>query len=418
MKRILLLSILIIPVFSIAQEKKVLFLGNSYTYFNNLPKLVSDIADSKGDSMFYDSSTPGGHTLQGHTTNTNSISKIAARDWDYVILQEQSQRPSFPPSQVQTDVFPYAKFLDSLIVTNDSCTETMFYMTWGRKFGDQSNCQFYPPLCTYEGMQTRLRDSYVQMANDNDAVVAPVGIAFRNSIAADSNLNLYTADNSHPSVFGSYLAACVFYASIFHKPSLGGYHPSSVPSGTAVFLQNIADMTVFDSLSTWRIDTNKTINSDFNYLVNGMNVQFTDQSGVIGADHYWEFGDGSFSTDQDPLHSYLTAGTFNVEHTVSKNCEGQTTNKDVDIISTGISALELNSQIEIYPNPNNGLFRISADDTNFPENMRVYDAQGRLLVDFNSLELKGELNIESKGLHILHFEFKNGETLQQRIVVH
>src|SRR4030095_16902448 len=129
-----------------AQVTKVLFIGNSYTYVNDLPLLVHDLALANGDTIIVDSSAPGGSTLEMHCTNATTISKIYSQQWDYVILQEQSQLPSFQPSQVLTDVYPFAAQLDSMIHNNNPCTETVFYMTWGRKNGDASNCASYPPI--------------------------------------------------------------------------------------------------------------------------------------------------------------------------------------------------------------------------------------------------------------------------------
>ncbi|MBK9318567.1 MAG: hypothetical protein IPM91_06900 [Bacteroidetes bacterium] len=133
----------------ISQQTKILFIGNSYTASNNLPQLFTDLALSMGDTVFVDSNTPGGYTFQGHTTNATTLAKINTQPWDFVFLQEQSQLPSFSPPQVAVDVYPYARMLDSLIYVNDSCTETVFYMTWGRKYGDAGNCANWPPVCTF-----------------------------------------------------------------------------------------------------------------------------------------------------------------------------------------------------------------------------------------------------------------------------
>ena len=90
------------------------------------------------------------------------MSKINAASWDFVVLQEQSQIPSFPPSQVASDCFPYASILVDSIKSANPCAEPVFFMTWGRENGDQNNCINYPPLCTYGGMQARLRESYIK----------------------------------------------------------------------------------------------------------------------------------------------------------------------------------------------------------------------------------------------------------------
>ena len=183
----------ILPAFS-QQTKDVLFVGNSYTYGNNLPDLVKQIALSFGDTLIHDSSTPGGATFNVHSTNAQTLSKINQQQWDYVVLQAQSQEPSFPPTQVANDTYPYAKILVDSIEGHFSCTEPLFFMTWGRKYGDQQNCQFNPPICTYSGMQQRLTESYLEMTIDNNASCAPVGMAWKASITIDSTLNLYASD--------------------------------------------------------------------------------------------------------------------------------------------------------------------------------------------------------------------------------
>ena len=254
MKYLFVFLLVLANIFCSAQSnKKILFIGNSYTYVNNLPQMLHDFAIMNNDTILFDANTIGGYTFQNHCSDATTISKIKSQQWDYVVLQEQSQTPSFPPSQVQTDCYPYAKRLDSLIKANDSCTQTIFYMTWGRKYGDASNCASYPPLCTYAGMQLRLRESYLEMADSNKTFVAPAGAAWRNSIIADSTINLYQSDNSHPSVEGTYLTACVFYATIFNKSPIANPFMSSLGHATAVFLQTIAKQTVLDSLSNWRI---------------------------------------------------------------------------------------------------------------------------------------------------------------------
>ena len=98
-----------------ATTMRVLFLGNSYVAVNDLPQIVADIATSNNDTLIFDSYTPGGYTLQNHFNDANSIALINQGNWDYVVLQEQSQLPSFPLGQVQISVYPYAHKLDSVI---------------------------------------------------------------------------------------------------------------------------------------------------------------------------------------------------------------------------------------------------------------------------------------------------------------
>lgn len=123
-----------------ARNVKVLFIGNSYTYVNNLPQLISSLATSTGDQLLFSSSTPGGYTFQQHSADPATLGLIAQGGWDFVVLQKQSQRPAFPDGQVEDDIYPYAKKLDSLVKIASPCAKTIFYMTWGGKNGDASNC--------------------------------------------------------------------------------------------------------------------------------------------------------------------------------------------------------------------------------------------------------------------------------------
>jgi len=295
-----------LPLLMIAQQRKeVLFIGNSYTAFNNLPDLVKQIALSFGDSLIYDSSTPGGANFNTHTNNTQTLAKINQQPWDYVVLQAQSQEPSFSPGQVANNTYPYAEILVDSIHANSSCTEPLFFMTWGRKYGDQQNCAVYPPICTYLGMQQRLRESYLEMTFNDSASCAPVGMAWKASIAIDSTINLYSSDNSHPSIYGSYLAACTFYASIFKKSAVGSsFWPAAIDSNTAYNLQQIGSSTVLDSLAVWNI-----FNADFSFMQNNDSISCTNLSSNYES-LIWDFGDGTASFDEDPIHVYSNSGLY------------------------------------------------------------------------------------------------------------
>ena len=95
-KKIIVSAFLAISCSVFSQEtRKVLFLGNSYTYANDLPQIVATLATNTGDVLIYDSNLIGGYTLQDHFDSTLSKNKILSDNWDYIVLQEQSQRPAF-----------------------------------------------------------------------------------------------------------------------------------------------------------------------------------------------------------------------------------------------------------------------------------------------------------------------------------
>ncbi|MBR5253505.1 MAG: T9SS type A sorting domain-containing protein [Bacteroidales bacterium] len=258
MKKLLLLVVLcFVSLFNLsAQEiKKVLFIGNSYTHVNDLPTLVRNLSLSMGEEISCESITPGGARFMTHAQNSNVISKLQEGNWDFVVLQGQSQEVAFPDGQFFDEVYPYARELDSLAKVFNPDVKVLFYMTWGYRYGDQVNCQYYPPFCTYESMSLRLKTNYCLMANDFSSWVSPVGAAWSYSIANKPELVLHSSDNSHPSIQGSYLAACCFYIMMSGNNVVSDYLPSGVSAEDGEFLQNVANRVAFDSIDYWKNQT-------------------------------------------------------------------------------------------------------------------------------------------------------------------
>ncbi|MBK8614181.1 MAG: hypothetical protein IPN85_12045 [Flavobacteriales bacterium] len=316
--RYLLLSTLFAAASALSgQTTRVLFIGNSYVYTNDLPGKLTQLALSLGDTLVTASSTPGGHTFQQHTTNGTTQQFIDQGDWDFVALQEQSQIPSFPLSQVQSDCFPFAAELIDSIRVHSPCAEPVFYMTWGRQNGDAGNCPNWPPVCTYEGMNELLRERYLQMAVDNSASCAPVGMAWKHTRDQQPGITLYNADQSHPALAGTYLAACTFYATLFRQSPVGSTYTAGLDPATAALLQNIAASTVLDSLSTWNIGVNDP-DASFTSTSAGAVVSFT--PGTAAGTHTWFFGDGSSDNSTVTSHTYGQSGVYDVMHILTDAC--------------------------------------------------------------------------------------------------
>lgn len=335
MRKLCFLLLMLAAPFIYAQSTSILWLGNSYTAANNLPDLVYQLALSAGDTVTYNSNTPGGYTLQMHSQNAMSLQLINQQSWDFVVVQAQSQEPSFNPTYVNTNVFPYAAFLDSAIQNNDSCTQTVFYMTWGRKNGDASNCAAWPPVCTYLGMQGLLRERYVQMAHDNNAVTAPCGEAWRNVIASGPTYDLYQPDESHPSLYGSYLNACVFYATMFRKSPVGLPFMSTLPTADAYFLQQVAASTVFDSMSVWNTNVNYADPGFTSVAQTGLTYNFSANASM--AMHQWNFGSGFVSGSANETFTFPSAGTYVVEHVTWNGCLYDTLRDTLQIVPAGFA---------------------------------------------------------------------------------
>jgi hypothetical protein len=331
---------------ALATKRKVLFIGNSYIYTNNMPQLLQQLATSMKDTLEYDQNTPGGYTLELHSTDATTINKIYAQNWDVVLVQEQSQRPAFDPSQVQTDTYPYARKIDSMINDNYACSETLFMMTWGYKNGDAGNCPFYPPICTYGGMQNRLRESYLEMADNNNANTAPVGAAWKMVRDSFPTIDLYSPDNSHPSLHGSYLEACVLYASMFHKNPLGSSYIAGLPAADAEKLQRIAGRIVLDSIGHWQQHGNYAF-SRYSYTKAANTVTFQNKS-QKATTYYWNFGDGTNSTSTTPpAKTYTANGKYAVSLTASNSCHTESYIDTITIGPVNVTAKDLSASVQI-----------------------------------------------------------------------
>lgn len=388
---------------TVAQIPKVLFIGNSYTDVNDLPQLFHDLALSGGDTIAVYKNTPGGYTFQLHTSNTATLAMIDSMPWDFVVLQEQSQLPSFPPAQVATQSLPYAQQLDSLIHLNDSCTLTAFFMTWGRKYGDASNCVNYPPVCTFQGMQQRLKESYLLMGDGNEALVAPVGEAWKASWLADSTIDLWMGDFSHPNPAGSYLAACVFYATLLQKNPSGLPFTSTLNTATAGFLQTVAWQTVSDSMSLWNINEFLP-QAGFSFNINGATVDFQNMS--VNCNYYlWDFGDGNFSTAASPTHTYSAPGTYNVTLIGNRYCES-----DTMIIPVTVTATSMNEYAHnMYWKISGGSLMVHSDRD---YTVNISDALGRCIVHSNIEKGENEVDLSNIGTGIRFLTFVSNHTSQ------
>lgn len=317
MKRPSFLLLLLTGVLTLnAEIKRILFIGNSYIYTNDLPGTLQAIAMSMGDTLLIDQYVPGGYTFNQHNNDPQTKAKIMQGDWDFVVLQEQSQIPSFSPAQVATDCLPYAKKLCDTVRAYNPCAEIFFYMTWGRKNGDAGNCASYPPVCTYAGMQQRLRESYLLMADSNEQSCSPVGAVWNVMRNQYPLVDLYSADESHPSPYGTYLAACTFYCSLYHRAlDSNTYVSPGVLGTTAWLIQGVASQVVLDSLETWQ-QYGKMPRAKFLSVISGNSVSFTNQS-LRYTSSSWNFGDGSPSNNTpSPTHAFAAAGSYAVELTV------------------------------------------------------------------------------------------------------
>jgi len=227
-------------------NKNILFIGNSYTYGNDLPGMVRNLASAAGKSATTTMKAPGGQTLSGHVSG-GTLNTIRGGDWDAVVIQDQSQRPSFGSNYVYANIIPDADAIVDAIRETNPCTMPVYYLTWGKRDGDSQNCGHHEVFCSFEGIQDQLTQAYTTMAYvTQPASVAPAGEAWRNYGNRNS---LFAGDGSHASSSGTYLTACTMLETIW--PGVSCVGNSYRPVGDASALQDLAHQTVTSRVWSW-----------------------------------------------------------------------------------------------------------------------------------------------------------------------
>jgi len=183
-------------------EVHVLFIGNSFTYYHDLPKMIAELAKAgKQRPMRHERETPGGCTLEKHWKDGKALAKIQSRKWDFVVLQDHSTAALLK----KDSMFDHGKKFDAEIKKQGA--KTLLYMTWA--------------LQNKPDDQATISKGYLDLSKELKAQIAPVGNAWEAALKADKKLVLHEKDKKHPNATGTYLAACVFYATIYGKSPEG-----------------------------------------------------------------------------------------------------------------------------------------------------------------------------------------------------
>ena len=186
---------------------KILFIGNSYTYFNDMPARFLSLAKENGKEIEVDSVTCGGRKLyenidkdDQYSTRIRELAKT--NEYDVLILQEQSYLALVDYESFERGVLALSKLVGA--------KRDILYATWGRKSGSELLTNYG---WTSEKMTNKLHDAYCLAAEKCKAEVSPVGLCFL--ALSESELELYDPDLSHPSYLGTALGTLVHYKTVF-----------------------------------------------------------------------------------------------------------------------------------------------------------------------------------------------------------
>lgn len=224
-----------------ARKIGILFIGNSYTHGNNMPRMLANIASSDPGSdvvLEIRSVTKAGGTLAAHLQDPRAMEMLKSRKWDYVVLQEQSLW-AMRPETVEQTAADVRTWVDEIKKTG---AKPVFFVTWARQPGSfWYTDRKYGYLKSPQYMQEQLDEKSDALAGQLGLETVRVGGAFAAAQALNRKWPFFEADSSHPSPAGSYLAALMFYQSLAGRSPAGTTHvPSGVSAEAAAQLRTVA----------------------------------------------------------------------------------------------------------------------------------------------------------------------------------
>jgi hypothetical protein len=184
------------------ESLRVLFIGNSLTYGNDLPAIVQALADASGQKpLSYKAIALGGNNLEDHWRRGDARRLLSSQRWDVVVLQ---QGPSALPESRELLVAMARRFAPEI---RKAGARPALYMVW-----PSQNRAF-----DFDAVSR----SYALAAEAVDGLLMPAGEAWRAAWKRDSKLKLYSRDGLHPTVEGSYAAALVIYQRLYGRSPVG-----------------------------------------------------------------------------------------------------------------------------------------------------------------------------------------------------
>ncbi|MFC3093278.1 hypothetical protein DRW07_03530 [Alteromonas sediminis] len=224
---------------------KVLFVGNSFSFYNNgIHNHYNSLIRANGDWQRGKNRTrlktlSGGH-IHEHVSGLAAYLKEDKRGWDAVVLQGHSNEPVLSSKKARFE----AALAEAVDIVRQQDMQPILFMTWGYKGNGQ--------------MATDIANAYLAQGKKLEVPVVPVGLAFAAAAKQFPHVDLYVPDVlgveqqgdtpaltyrrdlKHPSAAGTYLAACVFYASLQGKSPEGNLFTAGLSPDVAQALQALS----------------------------------------------------------------------------------------------------------------------------------------------------------------------------------
>ena len=253
------------------REVNVLFIGNSLTYYHQMPETVQKMIDETNLNIKIEQITYPGMSLSGHLDNiielrtensietrkkqdgelTETEKKIAEKDWDLIVLQEGTVRLLIPEAREYKVIPAIAEIKKRL--KNPTCKIILFqtwpskkeypkqycYSKWAINHSLEKETYCSPKIENLEQEIKLINEAYEIVAEENGLIKSENGNKFYELITKHPEVELYE-DNIHPNKYGSFLNACIFYQLITGKKAAGLKYNAAIEPTIATLLKKAA----------------------------------------------------------------------------------------------------------------------------------------------------------------------------------
>jgi PKD repeat protein len=398
MKKISLgiISIIILSCSLYAQtQENILFIGNSLTYYNDMPTLFQNIANSKGKNVHCTFYSPGGTGFINHVNDSNVYNLFSSQSWDAVILQPGTGESAGRSSSTDSTIARGQRLIDSIRRYSPCAKIILYEISTGIAPNDTSNNNYN----NYFTIQSLIKDSITRISNGLQIPFAPAGECFKSYYTLNQNLRLHSSyGDVHPNLYGSYLVACSIFNTLYQEKVFPCNFYGNVPSLLSDSLQNISDSVVLTHKPNWNINT-YNLWADFSFVVNDMNLQLHNLSTNYDSIS-WNINNEFSSNDTLVNYTFSSIGVKTITLTAYKDGCSLTETKQIDVSLSSLNPI-VQSNLIVYPTVVKDIVNVKPE-SNSQITFYITDISGRIVIKEQKLnDEKINVQLLRKSIYII-----------------
>lgn len=306
---------LVLNLFAASSDSlNILFVGNSYTHMNAMPKIFEKLCKEKNKPVYVQMNTRSGASFLVHSTRDDMYEAFRSRKWDYVVLQGFSRELSLGYDKIDEESLPYLNTIVDSVKFSNPCANVLLYLTWGYKNGYEE----IQEIDSYDKMANNIIDGYTYISTCYDFPIVPVGVVWKNIRTKYPEINLYADDGEHPNKYGSYLAACTFYVAFFRE-SIEGSNTSIIDVKTARIIQKETSSYMLSNLHQLGLNRNyfeiKPERTSKGKYKLSLKANYNNLAKIT-----WNLGNGTLRHGKELVYYYKKPGKYKISLTVEEEC--------------------------------------------------------------------------------------------------